>query len=160
VALMNDCKYGHCIKDGMLDLNLLRSAKYPSEETTPFRTDTGMHQFQYALYPHAGNLQQSDVIQKSYEFNQPLWIGGEVEQLLTVSNPDIIVESVKKAEDSDAMIVRMYESKGGNATTALQFTKPIKSAYLVDLMEENEKEIDLNKIPFHGFEIVTVKVTL
>ena len=160
VALMNDCKYGYCVKDGMLDLNLLRSAKYPSEESTPFRTDTGMHQFTYALYPHTGNVKESDVLQKSYELNQPLKTGREVEQLFTISNPDIIVESVKKAEDSDSIIVRMYETKGGCAETAINFTKPVKSAYLVDMMEENEKEIDLSNIKFHGFEIVTVKVNV
>ena len=155
VALMNDSKYGYCVKDGMLDLALLRSTNYPGKNT-----DKAVHTFTYALYPHGGNLEQSDVIQKSYELNQPLWIGGEVEQMFTVSNPDIVVESVKKAEDSDAIIIRMYETKGGNATTALNFTKSIKSAYLVDLMEENEKETDLSKIEFHGFEIVTVKVNL
>ena len=160
VALMNDCKYGYCAKDGMLDLSLLRSAKHPSDRKTDFRTDTAVHTFKYALYPHSGNLEQSDVLKKSYEFNQQLWIGDELEQLFTISNSDIIVESVKKAEDSDAVIIRMYETKGGCAETALNFTKPVKSAYIVDMMEENEKEIDLNKIPFHGFEIVTVKVNL
>lgn len=160
VALMNDCKYGYCVKDGMLDLNLLRSAKYPSEEATPFRTDNGVHRFTYALYPHSGNVKESDVIQKSYELNQPLQTGKEVKQLFTISNPDIVVESVKKAEDGDAVIVRMYETKGGNAETGLKFAKPAKSAYLVDLMEENEKQIDLNNIPFHGFEIVTIKINI
>ena len=72
----------------------------------------------------------------------------------------MVIESVKKAEDSEAIIIRMYETKGGSAKTALNFNKTVKSAYLVDLMEENEKEIDLNNIKFHGFEIVTVKVNL
>ena len=155
VALMNDSKYGYCVKDGMLDLALLRSTSFPGESA-----DIAVHTFTYALYPHNGNLEQSDVLQKSYELNQPLWVGGEVDQLFTVSNPDIVVESVKKAEDSDAIIIRMYETRGGSAITALKFNKGATSAYLVDLMEENEKEIDLNKIEFHGFEIVTVKVNL
>ena len=155
VALMNDCKYGYCVKDGMLDLNLLRSTGYPDEEA-----DRAVHNFTYALYPHNGNVKESDVIQKSYELNQPLQMGKSVEQMFTVSNPDIIVESVKKAEDSDAVIIRMYETKGGNAVTALNFAKSVKSAYLVDLMEENEKETDLNNIQFHGFEIVTIKINI
>ncbi|MBR5152995.1 MAG: alpha-mannosidase [Clostridia bacterium] len=155
VALMNDCKYGHCVKENMLDIDLLRSSSYPNEEA-----DRGEHHITYALYPHTGTLEESDVLKKSYELNQKLWVGGKVEQLFTLSNPDIVVESVKKAEDSDAIIIRMYETKGGCAETAINFTKPVTSAYLVDMMEENEKEIDLNSIPFHGFEIVTVKVNL
>ncbi|MBR5152985.1 MAG: alpha-mannosidase [Clostridia bacterium] len=160
VALMNDCKYGYYVKNGVMDLSLLRSAMHPGERKSSFRTDTAIHTFKYALYPHEGCLKDSDVLKKSYELNQDLWVGGKVEQMFTISNPDIIVESVKKAEDSDSIIVRMYETKGGCAETAIHFTKPVKSAYLVDMMEENEKKIDLNKIPFHGFEIVTVKVTL
>jgi len=155
VALMNDCKYGYSAKEGVLDLNLLRSPMTPGIDA-----DVATHVFRYALYPHEGSLVDSDVIQKSYEFNQPLYTGGEVEQLFTVSNPDIIVESVKKAEDSNAIIIRLYESKGGYTETAINFTKPVKSVCLVDLMEENEKEIDLSAISFHGFEIVTVKVNL
>lgn len=155
VALMNDCKYGYCVEEGMLDLNLLRSPNYPGE-----KADRGQHQFRYALYPHAGDAAHSDVLQKAYEFNQPLRFGGKLEQLLTVGNSDIIVESVKKAEDSDALIVRMYESKGTPAETALTVNRSVKEAYLVNLMEEEEKPVDLAHIPFHGFEIQTVKVVL
>lgn len=155
VALMNDCKYGYCVKGGMLDLNLLRSPGYPDETA-----DHATHTFKYALYPHNHMLEQSDVLQKSYEFNQPLWTGEKIEQMFTVSNPDVVVESVKKAEDSDEIIVRMYETKGGRCETGLHFYRPVKSAKLVNLMEEEEKNIDPGHIPFHKFEIVTVKVEL
>lgn len=153
VALMNDSKYGYCVKGGMLDLNLLRSTNFPGIDA-----DKGKHQFNYALYPHIGRLEHSDVIQKSYEFNQPLMVGEKQEQLCIVSNPDIVIESVKKAEDSDTVIVRMYETKGGTAQTALHFSKLVKSAYIVDLMEENQEPVNLNEITFHPFEIVTVMV--
>ena len=155
VALMNDCKYGYCVKDGMLDLCLVRNTTYPDAYA-----DIASHTFRYALYPHKGNAVSCDVIQKSYEFNQPLYKGREIPQMFTVSNPDIIVESVKKAEDSDESIIRMYETKGGSCETAINFNKAVESAYIVDLMEENEEAVDLNHIPFHKFEIITLKVKM
>lgn len=155
VALMNDCKYGYCVKNGMLDLNLLRSPNYPDETA-----DNAVHFFRYALYPHTGTLMQSDVLQKSYEFNQPLWVGAEIPQLVAVSNPDIVIESVKKAEDDNAIIIRMYESKGGCCETAVRFGKQVRSAQIVDMMEENGKPADLDAIRLHGFEIVTLKIEL
>lgn len=155
VALLNDCKYGYCAQDGMLDINLLRSPSSPGAEA-----DRAVHTFRYALYPHDGDLAHSDVIQKSYEFNYPLWFGGKVDQLVTVDNPDVIIESVKKAEDSDALILRLYESKGAPQIAGLRFRRPVKEAYLVDLLEEEEQAVDLARIPFHGFEIQTLKIIL
>ena len=155
VALMNDCKYGHYVKDGVMDLNLLRSPNYPGEAA-----DIAMHSFKYALYPHKGNLNNSDVIHKSYEFNQPLQFGNEIEQLVVVSNTDVIIESVKKAESSDAVIIRMYESKGEATTTAIKFSRDIKSAYIVDMTEDNEQAADLDSIKLRGFEIITLKVEI
>ncbi|ASG64325.1 hypothetical protein CEW81_22990 [Kluyvera genomosp. 3] len=38
VALLNDSKYGHYAKDGVLDLNLLRSQRYPGRTLTPAST--------------------------------------------------------------------------------------------------------------------------
>lgn len=153
--MINDSKYGYYAKDNVLDLNLLRSSMTPGVDA-----DVAEHNFKYALYPHKGNIVTSDVIHKSYEFNQPVYTGGEIEQLFTVSNPDIIVESVKKAEDSDAVIIRMYESKGGETETAVCFNKPVESVHIVDLMEEIEEEVNLGTVKFHKFEIITLKVEM
>lgn len=155
IALMNDCKYGYYAKYGVLDLNLLRSPSYPDETA-----DIAEHKFRYAFYPHNGSLENSDVIRKSYEFNQPLWVGERISQLFSINNSDVIVESIKKAEEGDSIIIRMYESKGAETKAALRFNIPVKSAYMVDLMEENEKPIDLEEILFHVFEIVTVKIEI
>lgn len=155
VALLNDCKYGYCVENGMIDMNLLRSPNYPGEQA-----DIAVHTFSYALYPHAGDLAHSDVRQKSYEFNIPLRFGGKVEQLVTVDNPNVIIESVKLAEDSDELVLRLYESRGVPAAASLRFGRPVEKAVLTDLMEEKEQPVDLSAVPFGGFEIQTIKVKL
>jgi alpha-mannosidase len=49
VALLNDCKYGHSARDGVLSLTLLKAPKGPYEEA-----DIHKHQFTYSILPHNG----------------------------------------------------------------------------------------------------------
>ena len=83
MALLNDCKYGHKIKDDVIDLNLLRSAPYPGHGWRSMRTfapgephhaytDQADHRFTYALYPHAGDPVAGGVMQAGYALNVPL----------------------------------------------------------------------------------------
>jgi alpha-mannosidase len=83
VALLNDGKYGHRIKDGVIDLNLLRSVKYVAEvvaegtavagdEPDDRFTDQTDHEFTYSLYPHEGDHVAGRVIEAAYELNVPL----------------------------------------------------------------------------------------
>ena len=153
VSLINDCKYGHCVLDGMIDINLLRSPNHPGEFA-----DMAEHSFKYAIYSHEGDVSHSDVIKKSYEFNIPMQYGDQIEPFVEVDNPDIIIESVKKAEDSDAVIIRMYETLGAPSTASLRFNKKVKKAYLTNLIETENMEVDLSSIEFRGFEIHTIKV--
>jgi alpha-mannosidase len=51
VSLLNDCKYGHDIRDNVIRLTLLRSPTMPDPTA-----DVGEHQFKYTLYPHAGGV--------------------------------------------------------------------------------------------------------
>ena len=83
VALVNDSKYGHKIKDNVLDLNLLRSVPHtgavvfddsnlkPGEPNYRY-TDQEDHEFRYGLLPHAGDHVDGDVVREAWEFNLPL----------------------------------------------------------------------------------------
>ena len=51
VSLLNNCKYGHSIKDNVVRLSLLKSAVFP--DTT---ADKGEHEFIYSLLPHRGGM--------------------------------------------------------------------------------------------------------
>ena len=59
VGIINDCKYGHKIKGNVISLNLLRSPKTPDPDS-----DMHEHRFKYALYPHAGEMVQSNLIRQ------------------------------------------------------------------------------------------------
>ena len=66
VSLLNDCKYGYDIKDGVIRLSLLKSAVYPNKNA-----DNEIHEFTYSLYPHAGGWRCGKTIQMAYSLNCP-----------------------------------------------------------------------------------------
>lgn len=168
VALLNDSKYGYKVLGNVIDLNLLRSSKYPGENA-----DIGYHEFTYSLYPHMGDHIAGRVSRAGYELNVPLGVvnadshQGVIEDnksFISVDSANIIVEAVKKAEDSNDIIVRLFECSGAGAKTNIHFDFNVKSVQLVDLMEENGQELTIDKnsveVCFKPFEIHTLKVML
>lgn len=172
VALLNDCKYGHKVRDNVLDLNLLRSTAYPDTEA-----DRGSHEFTYSLYPHKGDYIEGGVVRAGYELNVPFnlvsvkqgSITAVKESLAAVDADNVIIESVKKCEDSSDLIIRMYECHGRGARAKINLGFPAKDIFPVDLMEneivqegfeKGTEEPDSCIISFKPFEIQTIKVSV
>lgn len=160
VALLNDCKYGHRVRDGILDLNLLRSATYPDPVA-----DQATHEFTYSLYPHLEGFAEGRVVQAAYELNVPLrLVKGEVlpSSLAIVDIPGVVIDTVKKAENSEALIFRLVELYGRQSTATIQFGNGARQVEIVNLMEEDPTLVDLNNssvtVEFRPFEIITLKV--
>ncbi len=187
VALLNDAKYGHKIKDGVIDLNLLRSAPYPGSELLhptevapgePHHgfTDQCDHVFTYALYPHAGDAVAGGVIRAGYALNVPLRVvpleshaGESAAQsaFVQIDAPNVVVEAVKQAEDSVAgaydLIVRLYESEHRSARAKLWFGFPVAAVQEVNLLERPIQPLtvddDTVTLEFRPFEIKTIAVS-
>lgn len=171
VALLNDCKYGHRAINNVLDLHLLRSTSYPDPEA-----DRAEHHFTYSLYPHQGNHVQAEIYRRGNELNIPLRSftlpveTAEVEirlpekmSFLEPDNPHVMVESVKKAEDGDDIIVRLYETSGTRILTSVHMGLVIEEAWIVDLMETIVSPLPLMKdsdiqLSFTPFEIKTLRL--
>ncbi|ANS74105.1 alpha-mannosidase [Paenibacillus yonginensis] len=169
VALLNDSKYGHSAENGVLDLNLLRSPSYPDP-----KADQAEHKFTYAVYPHSGDFIQAGVYRKGYELNIPLTVAEAQESsaqeaefiqpfsLVRLDHPNLMLEAVKKAEDSDHLILRLYETAGAGAETSLSMGLNCRTIEEADLLEnpvgllaEQTNEI---KLSFTPFEIKTIRV--
>ena len=156
-SLMNDCKYGHRVKEGLISLNLLRSPVFPDPHA-----DRGKHEFTYALYPHRGALSE-ETLSRAYRLNKPSvpFTGKHgFGPIVAVDNGEIVAELVKKAYHGNALVVRLYESQGKDAVAALKTDFAYKNAYETDLMEENETPVDPKDLTFRPFEIKTVKFVL
>jgi len=166
VSLLNDCKYGYDIKDGIMRLTLLKSGTYPNPEA-----DLGRHEFTYSIYPHRGTWRESETVPMAYSLNAPMHavleeahtgVLGSTYSLLSLDRDNCIVEAVKKAEDDEGVIIRLYEYKNMREQVQMTFGREIDSCYECDLLEDNEKSM-----PLHGgsmsfellpYEIKTFKV--
>jgi len=119
-ALLNDCKYGYSLKDGVLDLNLLRSPTYPDETA-----DLGKHTFTYSFLPHEGGLVGSEVMQEAACLNRaPAVLPGAAAGLelpcALTGGEGVSLEVLKKAEKSDDLIIRLVETDGRNSAAELR----------------------------------------
>lgn len=171
VSLLNDCKYGHDAFESTLRLTLLRSPHYP-HALEPWRlnddrvTDQGDHIFTYALQPHHGDWRDGETVQRARELNQPLIVVGgtaaPIPPLLSISSPSVLIDSIKKAEDSDDVIIRLHEAFGQSLKTTLTFGVRADSATECDLLEQDLTLFKIIKsklsLKFSPFEIKTLKV--
>lgn len=151
-ALLNDCKYGHRAKNGLISLNLLRAPTYPDPTA-----DRGSHTFTYAFMPFAtGDL--AKVVREGYRLNNPLIpaAGIAIGSVASTSDPGVIVETIKRAESGSGAVLRLYESLGRATTTAVQTTLPHTTATETDLLERPIGRVDLSRLSFTPFEIKTI----
>ena len=85
-----------------------------------------------------------------------------VYSLVSCDAENFCVETVKKAEDDDSIIVRLYDSYNQKSRPTLTFGFDFQEAYLCNLMEENEKKLEFDgrklQLPVQNFEIVTIKL--
>jgi alpha-mannosidase len=170
VSLLNDSKYGYDIKDNLMRITLLKSPIEPDETA-----DRGEHTFTYSLLPHFGTWRESEVMKESYQLNYPIIVKNSQENsegtlpnrfsFATINEPSVIIETIKKSEDDDSIVIRLYESEGSRKSDVeMTFFKEIKKVYETNLIEEEPKEIHINgnsfKFDITPYEIKTFKVLL
>jgi alpha-mannosidase len=161
VALLNDGKYGHSAYGDTLRLSLLRAPTSPDPEA-----DQGHHRFAYALMPHAGGWREAGVVAEARRFNQPLlWAQGSAEarSLAAVDDPNLVLDTIKRAEDGEALVVRLYEAHGARGTASLQLGFPVRSARFANLLEDPGEPAgvdgDAIDVPYAPYKIITLMVT-
>lgn len=152
VAVINDCKYGHRVKEGIISLNLLRSPKYPDPEC-----DMCRHTFSYAFYPHEGTWQESDLVKKAYCFNNPLIVAKteEIKNLLAVKG-GAILETLKPSEDGKGIVARLVERYGKESNITLAPSFGYKEAYETDMLENKGEKLSKLNFKMTPYEVKTV----
>ena len=166
VALLNDGKYGFGMQDGELSMTLVKSGGFPYDGASDV-----VPTFTYSLLPHKESGCNGGIVEKAYLLNRP-FLARSVEvndngslpneySYLQCSTPGVIVETVKRAENDDGIIVRMYEAykERKNVAIHLPFAKEV---WLCDLNEKEEQKLALNggMVEFNvkPFEIITLKI--
>ncbi|MGN0867149.1 MAG: alpha-mannosidase [Oligosphaeraceae bacterium] len=166
VALLNDGKYGHCIRDGVLELSLLRSPKWPD-----YTCDLGRQEFTYALQPHEGPLEDSLVQQEAAQLNRaPACFAGEAPAGLglpfSLEGKGFTLEVVKRGEKTDDLYLRLVENHGRRARGRLVFPagSPAPRVAVSDALEWNEEgalPVQAGGCPFslEPYQILTLKLS-
>jgi alpha-mannosidase len=154
VTLLTDCKNGSDKPgDNTLRVTLLRSPGAepspdgrPSSYSDQASQDWGHHEFVMGLVGHRGDWREGNTIWQAYRLNDPLIAfasakhRGELGRnfsLLHLDNPNIRVLALKKAEDSDEVVLRAVELKGAPAqNVAVHFAGAVASAREINAQEQ------------------------
>ena len=133
------------------------------------------YDFHYSLYPHRGDWREGKTYKAAAEFKDPLRVVKvpvsksdkilpEEWGLVEVAPDNLVLTVCKKAEEDGRIILRFYEAEGKDTKGRLRFTKPVKGAWLTNLLEDEEEEVKVGageiEIEVKPFEIVTLKVSL
>jgi len=161
LTLVNDSKFGHSCDENTLRLTLVRSSYEP--DPLPEVTD---HEIKFAVIPHAGALDVSAAIRAGEEFNSPMAVvsagvqSGELpaeKSFVEVMTPNVFVSTVKKAEDSNAVVIRMFEAEGKKTTARIKISGLTGSGAQAIETDVLERPLDKSTASFDG-EVLTVSV--
>jgi alpha-mannosidase len=173
-ALLNDCKYGHSLDGSTLRLTLIRSTYDP--DTLP---EIGDHAVRMALVPHGKPLAAADLVRLGAAFNHPLAVvatdahAGDLPAAAEgacVTPDGVVLSSVRKAQDDDALIFHLFETAGRDATARVTLDArvfgTVTAAEEVDFLERPVEKPTAKRLP-RGFTvdlpargITAVKVTM
>ena len=170
VALLNDSKYGHDVQYNTIGLTLLRSTGFPAHYP-----DLGVHHFTYSLLPHIDSWDKAGVAQAGIELNAEVHTvsaigkgtsekGVLMNGLFSCSNKNLIIDAIKKTENGDGIVVRLYEACGTSGHAELSCGRRVLSAVESNLVEKKIQDADLAEnvvqFQFTPYEIKTFIVTL
>jgi alpha-mannosidase len=179
ISILNDCKYGFATAGDTMRLSLIRAPKAPDANA-----DMGRHTFKYAIFPHAGAVGEATV-HAAADFNNPLKVcyvpsssnvADATDLLKTISinrESSIILDVVKRGEDDEdvsvgglptrkgrSVILRMYESLGGRASTILRTKLKVKRVFKTNLLEDDLEELECGEVEVDGCMCCEIEIKL
>ena len=131
----------------------------------------GDHQYRFSISSHAGGWRNGR--QDGIAANHPLQAVVGVKpapgaalppemSFASVSASNVMVGTIKKCEDDNSVIVRLYDIEGKDSTATLKLFKPVKNAEQTNIIEEGGKPLPVKKgtveIPVGHHAIETIKI--
>lgn len=157
ISLLNDCKYGFRCKNGVMDMNLVRSPK----GGPGIQVDQGMQHIKYALFTHKGTL-GAETYKAAYLLNNPLVFtrGADCKPALksfyTTDNDNVVLETIKPAADGNGIIARFYNSSDQSQSVRVELDgyTPLD---IVNIPEERIDDANDGHLSLHRFELVNIR---
>lgn len=174
VSFLNDCKYGVSVEENVVGLSLIKSGNYPNPTA-----DREHHQAVYSVLPHLGTWKEAGTVKEAYLLNNPLQAvagrkaaaGNCIQKcedfpqrygLVRASGRNIMIETIKQAEDGSDTVVRLYEFENTQSQVELTLARTAKRIWIGNLMEEKQTlvaaETDRCSLVVKPFEIVTIMI--
>lgn len=159
VSLLNDCKYGHDVKDNVLRITLIKAATHPDHSQ-----DQGSHVFTYSLLPHEGDFVEGKTVQSASALNIPLQaVKGSLalpfESFISFDQDCVELDAVKKTEDGQYIAVRFHDFTGGTSRLKVNTGFAWKKYCISDLRERpltEWKDTEEIRLTVKPYEIVTL----
>ncbi len=160
-TILTDVKNGSDkYDDHTIRLTLIRTPGGTNQYTDQFNQDWGHHEILFGIAGHAGDWRSAQTDWQGQRLNDPLVafeapkhagsLGKEF-SLLKIDNPRIRVMALKKAENSDEVVLRMVELDGKpESNVHVHFAGPIASA-----REVNGQELPVGSATVQSGALVT-----
>jgi alpha-mannosidase len=85
-----------------------------------------------------------------------------VRSFFNMNDNNIIIDTIKKAEDSEAIILRLYECHSSRGTARPKVNLPFPGAVFCNILEDEYKTVkmiaDELVIPYEPFQIISLKL--
>lgn len=161
MAVLNDCKYGHDVKEDTIRLTLLKSAIDPD-----YTADLGTHEFTYAILPHDKEWYEAGIEQQAFDLNNPLTgqpgrsrLGAE--SWISFDQENLVVDTLKREENGARIILRFHEFEGRRCVVKISSRLPIKQWCACNLMEEETEFVQEEiQVPLKPYEIKTLMLDI
>jgi len=166
VSILNDGKYGWDCHGNVLRLSLLRAPMSPDS-----LADRGHSHFRFAIYPHAGDWRKAGTERLGAEYNTPLLAQpaaahagplGRAVSFASVNAPGVELTWVKRAEDSNALVLRLVEWNGRPAEATVTLRPTIRTAHRSNFLEDPGAPLPATahtiRVALRPYEIATVVV--
>jgi len=166
VSILNDGKYGWDYRDNVLRLSLLRSPTWPDS-----LADREWHSFRFAIYPHTGDWRDAETVKRAAEYNTMLHWGterphrgplGRSFSLASLAPGNVHITALKRAEETDALVLRLVEWHGQATDAEVTLDCPIATARRANLIEDPgpviESEGKAARLSLRPHEIATLLI--
>ena len=163
VSLLTASRYGYATFGQVMSLSLLRGTASPDRHA-----DLGTHHLAYALFPHAGDWRDAGTVGEAARFNRPvLWTRGEVADGLTTTlartePANVVIDTIKPAEDGDGWVVRLYEAHGSATNARLRFGPPVSRAWMSNTLEDRGAAVAVTdggcELALRPWQVVTLRL--
>ncbi len=163
VSVINDCKYGHSVKNGTIAISLVKSGIYPD-----FEADIGLHEFSYLIYPHL-KLDVAQIVKLADNYNKPVVAYfGKIDHKNVFSFDKKTSKILSLRKIANSYYLRFCEIAGGYDKIKIKSNRNFKNAYFVNLLDDVETEIETEivnngssvEFELKPFEIKTIRIDL